>query len=205
MDMGRFWMLPVLCGRWEGPMVAVVYDPEGKDGLWSDEGNMAKMVEEKCRHGTRVVRFPQAEGGEGAYPVNKLRNLGLREVKTTHYLMVDVDFVPSKGMEGVILEELRKGKESGWDDYYDHTALVVPAFERVGDPCSTGVECLSRFESGGYIPGDMDELKGMYKSGEVRVFQVTDNPTGHSTTDVEAFLGGEGEGSSKIRCFESNR
>jgi len=46
----------------------------------------------------------------------------------------------------------------------------------------------------------------MYESGTIRIFQVTDNPTGHSTTNYESYLSSSPSSPHPpIRCFESNR
>lgn len=58
------------------------------------------------------------------YPVNRLRNIALSQVKTPYVFLCDVDFMPNFGM----YEQLKKHVES--IDISDHKkALVVPAFE----------------------------------------------------------------------------
>ena len=51
-----------------------------------------------------LVRYnaDRSESLPGKYPVNRLRNVGLDLVTTSHVLMMDVDFVPSKDLEGLV-------------------------------------------------------------------------------------------------------
>ena len=56
------------------------------------------------------------------YPINWLRNQGIRCAGTSHYLMVDIDFWPSAELHGLLLNFLPH-----WSAF--NTALVVPNFQ----------------------------------------------------------------------------
>ena len=56
------------------------------------------------------------------YPINWLRNQGIRCSGTSHYFMVDVDFWPSAELHGLLLNAL-----PGWSAF--NTALVIPNFQ----------------------------------------------------------------------------
>ena len=55
------------------------------------------------------------------YPINILRNIGIRNVETSHYLMLDADMMLSEKS----YEELMALPESLYRE--DHTAIIVPA------------------------------------------------------------------------------
>ena len=65
-----------------------------------------------------------------SYPINALRNAALRAVRTTHYIVLDVDLWPSAGLHAAVLSAppllLRRR----------YAALVVPAFQldAAGEP-----------------------------------------------------------------------
>ena len=55
------------------------------------------------------------------YPINILRNIGIRNVETSHYLMLDADMI----LNDKAYEELMALPKSLYRD--DHTAIIVPA------------------------------------------------------------------------------
>ena len=62
-------------------------------------------------------------GSNGSYPINVLRNMAIRTVRTTHFLVLDVDLWPSEDVyEAAIAvpDALLRRK---------YAALVVPAFQ----------------------------------------------------------------------------
>ena len=66
-------------------------------------------------------------GGGGAYPINRLRNIALREVRTTHLLLTDIDLWPSTNARSAALA-LSGPRYLA----QPHLALVLPAFEYQG-------------------------------------------------------------------------
>lgn len=114
-------------------MTAVLYNVE--DGDMGD-------VEGACDGNINLIRVSGTPGDP--YPVNKLRNRGLLSLKTTHYIMVDVDFMPSQSLAGSLEGALGRGRDDWGLDEYKNTLLVVPAFERVDDPCKDKEECKIR-------------------------------------------------------------
>ena len=53
----------------------------------------------------KLIRYlaDKEESQEGNYPINRLRNVGLDHVTTSHILVVDSDFVPSQGLVWISL------------------------------------------------------------------------------------------------------
>ena len=45
---------------------------------------------------------PRALGPRQSYPINKLRNVAIRAVRTSHFLVLDVDLWPSASMATII-------------------------------------------------------------------------------------------------------
>ena len=138
----------------------------------------------------------EAEGGE-AYPVNWLRNLALAKVNTTHHLVSDVDFMPSRGLRASVLDQGR------WLAY-EKLALVVPAFQRRGSNCKTVDECRAKLDPlSETVPGRYGQLVKCLELESCIVFQGDNSPTSHSTTDSGRWLT-ETE-VRPIPCFRSNR
>ena len=69
-----------------------------------------------------VYLIPPSSPEQGQFPVNKLRNLGIRNIATTHFQVLDMDLWPTpttyetlKGLPREILENKR-------------TAVILPVF-----------------------------------------------------------------------------
>ena len=80
--------------------------------------------------GGSVSIHVEVQRSNEAYPVNRLRNIGLRSVNTSHVLVSDADFLPSRGLRDAIRAKAH------WLAN-EKLALVVPAFQRKGGRCKT--------------------------------------------------------------------
>ena len=87
----RVWMVDHLATRWGGPVAIAVYVDDGK-ALRRYRRQLERLRE---RDVSSVVKVARPPGGGGAYPINRLRNIALREVRTTHLLLTDIDLWPS--------------------------------------------------------------------------------------------------------------
>ena len=117
----RLWVLPMICERWRGP-ISVAVSVNDKFVQY----DLPKECE-RIRDGKQVrglVRVVPMEWGSGdtQYPVNKLRNVAMMGVTTSHFLMLDVDFWPSSNLYSTICKYAPLVDQK--------TALVVPAFSR---------------------------------------------------------------------------
>ena len=123
----RLWVLPMICERWRGPISAAVNvdDEFVQFDLFSDLPEACKHIRggEQVRGLVRVVPVEWRSGDEN-YPVNKLRNVAMMGVTTSHFLMLDVDFWPSSNLYSTICKYAPLVDQK--------TALVVPAFSRRG-------------------------------------------------------------------------
>ena len=80
-----------LLKQWQGSIILVLYY------------NSASSMEEKAKIEDLVTAFPKltvipylVEGD--AIPVNHLKNLGINAVKTTHFIVTDLNYYPSSEM-----------------------------------------------------------------------------------------------------------
>ncbi len=66
--------------------------------------------------------------GDKEYPINSMRNIAIKHVKTKFMFIADADFQPSPDFELRFMSILSKYK------YPNKTAFVVPAFEYLEMP-----------------------------------------------------------------------
>lgn len=109
----RLWMLPELARRWPGPVVAALMQFEG-------EGT-PQPLPAALRERVRILSF---RGQKSApYPINALRNAAIREVRTSRFLLTDVDLWPSANLA----QELSRLDPSFFAT--PRLALVIAAFQ----------------------------------------------------------------------------
>lgn len=90
------------------------------------------------------------------YPINALRNLAIRNVKTTHFFMSDMDMWPSPNLHDV-LQTLPSYILS--DDMF---AGIIPAFEVKKPDCVSLEDCVSKTIP--LLPSTKQELIGCLKN-----------------------------------------
>ena len=198
----RLWMLKFVCQRWRGPIVIAVYT----------DGTTAIEKEKDCgdRVSYRILSASHSTFKDAAaYPVNTLRNEAIKGVKTSHFLLADVDLWPDSSL----LRRLHLVAKTTPDLFRDpQRAVVIPAFAReVKTDCSSSTaardsganyrmrECYREAE---LMPSTFDDLKDCIIKKECHVFDRY-NQDGHGTTDYKAWLR-----QTKVRhvpCFLSNR
>jgi hypothetical protein len=102
-SLDRVWVMPALCVRWPGPIQLVLFKSKPPfprltfPGSNSTQGGVSRLY--LCDN-VNVIWFApsSAEAQASEYPVNKLRNLGIAAVTTSHYFVIDIDFVPSSNL-----------------------------------------------------------------------------------------------------------
>jgi Glycosyl-transferase for dystroglycan len=203
----RIWILNETCLRWKSPIVLVVAmrPNQRTDPIYASTfHDHVTQWKESCTQLNVMVYHlnPETESSPEQYPVNTLRNVALDAVRTSHVLVMDVDFVPSNQLDEIIqlvlseqLLNLPKNNDissssSSNNDANNHVAMVVPAFERVvHPPCTTDTECANYLQiDSSFIPRTFDELKECYENRECIVFQKEVNWEGHSSTRTKAWL-----------------
>lgn len=216
-SLDRIWVLEETCLRWSDPIVAVVAIRD-QEPQREEIRNLTTAWSETCPQLSVIVYplDPKTEDTPEQYPVNVLRNLGLDEVRTSHVLMVDVDFVPSQNLHetirSVLIQQQQKQQNANVT-LADKQAIVVPAFARVLDPpCSTDVDCGQHLRNNSsFIPHTFDEIQHCFSKKDCIVFQSNDNWPGHASTRSNDWLKKqwyENNDTSVIRrisCFETLR
>ncbi len=211
----RLWMMQHHCKRY-GPhaMSIAVYSNSTREHIVDELLEMGCTIQDIGKslttgNGSHVsvhVLDAQTHGAWNNYPVNELRNLALKGVKTTHITYIDVDFWPSKGLYNAIFSKtIRKAL---WED--PKLALVIPAFQlkRKRDCRDETIDC--RDEHVPRMPTTTSQLKQMVIDRSVEVFDPT-NRGGHGSTDYKHWfehqLDADDEENSlhEIPCLKSHR
>jgi hypothetical protein len=216
-SLSRLWILNETCARWKDPIVAVVFIPDGQE-LMTDQQTSSLLA--ACPN-LQVIQYranPE-ESDVQNYPVNRLRNVGLDAVTTSHVMVMDVDFVPSANLADTVrtaLQQQQLGQHEHHhpEDEDQQQALVVPAFERLPpNPCESDSDCASFLQSNSsFIPKTFDTLQSCILDKDCIVFQSDNNWEGHSTTRSDQWLQRkwyedeeEKTTFTKISCFHTAR
>lgn len=105
-----------ILSRWNGPLVISVCIRS------EDELSQLQSFLEEAEFPPHFVVIPYLDTSDH-YPINKLRNIAIEQVATSHYLMTDIDLFPAGDLYETILRipdaELDAPKQ----------AIVVPAYE----------------------------------------------------------------------------
>lgn len=184
----RIGFVSILLERWKGRVALAVLYPLNTS---------RETIMDSIRGLPQRVAIINVIHKGGEYPVNILRNMAIKLVNTTHFLLVDVDMVPSEDLEELILHETM----STWLAN-PKMALVVPAFEhRVEAPCLSVAECLSS------TPTNFQQLTTCIHRAQCQPFQhVFSNATSQSSTDTPHWLRlNPTQRTYPILCFQSLR
>ncbi|CAN0541319.1 unnamed protein product, partial [Ectocarpus sp. 12 AP-2014] len=95
-------MLPFLCKRWPGPIsIAILEEDREVRGDERGKQTQEQVSPHRCSaiylvEDTRTATAAQSpeELDPVWYPVNRLRNVAVKAVKTSHFLMTDIDIWP---------------------------------------------------------------------------------------------------------------
>jgi hypothetical protein len=148
-----------------------------------------------------------------AYPVNELRNLAIARVRTSHFLLCDVDLWPDEQLYDR-LHALGASVAHNATFADPKVAIVVPAFSReVKTDCasSTGKEdhadasrMASCHREADAMPATFEDLKRCIVAKECHIFDRF-NHDGHGTTDYKSWLNTKSKALRPVDCFLSNR
>ena len=194
----RVYILEETCERWDGPMVIVLYlSSASLSSKTNSLENKGKKIVDEAEEMSRITGFcPNAVilshvSDEGYYPVNVLRNIGLDAVVTTHVMILDADFIPSKDLYKIISTAITIGHDRNEKSNNERNAIVVPAFERK-TKCNTIDECrMYMLHDPGFIPGSFEDLQECITDEECIVFQSDMNWEGHFDTKSERWMAGD--------------
>ena len=189
----RLWLAGEICSRWKDPIFTVVYFPDEKS--YADIGaSFLQDIESKCPH-LELLFVVNDAGEDTLYPINLLRNLALGGVRTSHVLMHDADFLPSKDLAGDISSALKIRSRARVElaiPYESRDALVVPAFQFEFQKNSEQATFLQNpIEMAHLIPRNFDSLKECINTTTCSVFHEKHYPQGHSSTRTHVWLENE--------------
>jgi hypothetical protein len=142
---------------------------------------------------------------EQSYPINRLRNVAIRAVRTSHFLVLDVDTWPSASLATIITNlapvALLKRKLA---------ALVVPAFQleeaALGD--LTALATAGRHAAAAFAraPRTLAQLRACLGAAECARFYEHTSPETHASTPYDAWWrAAPGSEPLTIPCFQSPR
>ncbi|KAJ8602357.1 hypothetical protein CTAYLR_004245 [Chrysophaeum taylorii] len=201
----RLWSLRVTCRRWEGPIIIVLFVKSNESCAADIEGS-ACFSEARNSSFVTVAASPEEEVEPTLYPVNRLRNVGIGLVRTTHFFVVDADFWPDAKLHGKLNNVATR-------DVTTRRAVIVPSFEV--DPlaaassrndkerCRHARSCAKEFERA--VPSTFKHLLACLDTGNCYMFDDARNPEGHSSTDLAAWLRQEPTQLRRLPCVASYR
>ena len=207
-SISRLRTLDITCLRWKSPIIVVIVvldpidAPNGK--ILQDHFAKWKVT---CQQLQVIIYHldSETESTPESYPINSVRNVALEAVSSSHLLMVDVDFIPSQGLDRMIISTIMEQQDqvaterntsniAKLDDFgneIDDEAIVIPAFDRRVKPqCETIEHCAQLLQNNSkFIPSNFGELHHCYyKAKKCIVFDHDINDIGHSSTRTEMWL-----------------
>eukprot|EP00638_Chattonella_subsalsa_P007894 CAMPEP_0117747590 /NCGR_PEP_ID=MMETSP0947-20121206/8596_1 /TAXON_ID=44440 /ORGANISM="Chattonella subsalsa, Strain CCMP2191" /LENGTH=359 /DNA_ID=CAMNT_0005565061 /DNA_START=96 /DNA_END=1172 /DNA_ORIENTATION=- len=194
----RIWMLSQICIRWKGPISLVIFDRGQK---YAEDGSLIER-ELYCPERIIVQWYNPSldEQNPRAYPINKLRNLGISQVNTTHYFLVDIDFWSSDNLYDMLILHSTL-HPSFFEDPLQ--TIVIPAFEKENFP--GGPPDSERRSWVGQIPSSFTKLLASIKSGAIKLFDHRFNKWGHSSTDYLLWFMQSEDDLRQLECLDSER
>jgi hypothetical protein len=124
--------------------------------IWTSQKEnaiMQKLKQMGCDLTATTVQIVSSQQeSQIEFPINKLRNMALRAVTTSHALLLDVDFWESVHLFDTLnLPSIRKALSLD-----SRIGVVIPAFETLDLKCGTDSNCLSKRRD--MIPKDFEDL-----------------------------------------------
>ena len=188
----RLWMMEQHCERFPHPISIAVWTNES---LGEVENQLLSL---NCNLDlVRVQVLDASDMSFDDYPVNRLRNLALQQVETSHIVFIDVDFWSSEGLYDILTNETIT--KSLMEDH--KLALVIPAFQLFRQ-CIQWVDC--RENNLPFMPFSLDDLSEMLRNQRGHIFDPT-NRGGHGSTLYKEWRLQEDATLLEIPCLKSNR
>ena len=162
LSMDRLQMVESLCKHWEGPISLSLYISDSEVQQFFGYIMDSPVLRDRRNIGYHIV---YREGD--FYPINHLRNIALRQVKTPFVFLTDVDFLPMFGL----YEYLKRSVAALALESNDKKALVDPAFET------------QRYRIS--FPRTKADLLNMLDLGTLFTFRYHVWTRGHASTDYQ--------------------
>ena len=88
----RLFFVNTLINRWKGHFIFVIYSDRGDPPLLETMNGTNPLPD---RIQVVQIEYIRDESGELIFPINRLRNIGIQHVRTSHYAVIDMDLWPS--------------------------------------------------------------------------------------------------------------
>nr|CAG8436661.1 9340_t:CDS:10 [Entrophospora candida] len=184
---------------WPGPISVVLYllDPEDVNQLVK-YFEMDKNLYLYNRISMTIIKPNYLSDNYLKYPINKLRNIGIKTAPSNYIFVMDADFVPTRNLYHFSMENLipilesppNNNNDNNNNRYYQKpTAFVVP--------------CVAIHENYfGKFPNTISELRDLYNKG---IAYITDPFAGHGPTGTQILLSHQLYNSNPFYeiCYES--
>lgn len=161
-----------LLERWGGPISCAVHlpDPSAIQTLYDFVQKQNKTFHELVAFHVMLEKPSSAYG----YPINRMRNLALKNIDTEYFFICNVDFLPRKNAHSRLLKFLST-KSVAKDKF--RKLYVLPAFEfSLGKGGDRNHSKGTRFHD---VPQSKLKLLSMLSSRKLQPFHMDSNVTGH--------------------------
>lgn len=182
LHMDKAWMISHMCRRWGGPIVVVL--------LVHDTTKPIPMV--RCKH-LRLMTYT-VRGHYVGNPLNLIRNLGVFMVKTTHFILTDIDVWPDVTLYPRLQSLLVLNQTYVTNS---NKALVVPTFDLLVDP-----QVGNQFDHN-QVPKNFSELATCLSNKRCSIINHGKSVEDHHTTNYKAWFLQKENHIRKIPCFKS--
>jgi hypothetical protein len=200
LSFNRLVIMKEHCERWaHHPISLAVGTTEGLEAIYNILSKLG------CNTELITVSLDRDFDVNASYPVNKLRNLAMSQVKTSHAVFIDADFVLSAGLfETLYLHRALLAAD-------ERNAIVIPAFELRKVCETTSYECLTTHLA--MLPRDKEELMHLHKKSiesnggrsAILQFNGLSNIHGHASTRYNDWVTQPAEQLLPIECVTSDR
>lgn len=188
----RLWMMKHHCKRWgPHPISIAVFSNETRSQITD------RLEEWNCTQSSLSVEVIDSSLYSAEdYPVNALRNLALANVRTSHVVILDIDFWPSEDMYDTLMQPHVKDRMA--DD--PKAAFVIPSFQLEPRVCRSGHKMCYVDK----MPKTRDEVVMYHNAYMARQFDPT-NKGGQGSTPYDFWLEEDGDEVTSVECISSNR
>ena len=210
----RLWMMKHVCSRWgtRHPISIVLFTNRTHEEALRDLRSMgcrsfnkhSNLLDNERSH---LQIFDSSLSHPEEYPINRLRNMALSVVQTSHALYIDIDLWPSS----TLYESLHHPTVLEALSFDPKLAIVIPSFQ-LNPQCPPNHSCLEKNVN--KMPSTAVEIPNMVISKDVTQLDPS-NTHGHGSTNYKEWFRvvnsmRKGEDTKdhalyNITCFISNR
>ena len=167
LSLDRLRVLDELAKHWPGPISVAIYLPEQELNLLLQSIRDSENLARRRNIGYHLVFKDHGFN----YPINRLRNIALRNALTPFVFLSDIDFIPASSLYSYLKETIGEMMEAEGNHVMERRALVVPAFENLQYKLE--------------FPTSKQELETQLNLGSVSMFRSQIWPQGHAPTDYD--------------------